>query len=41
MMDKNEPGEAKERSSQVFFYLGKLVKAMVEKIENLKQAHNV
>jgi len=37
----NEPGEEKERSLQVFFLLRKLVKAMVEKIEDLKPAHSI
>ncbi len=41
MMVKKEPGEAKEPSQGVFFLLGKLVKAMVEKIENQKSAHRV
>jgi len=41
MIVGNEPGEAKEPSQGVFFRLRKLVKAMVEKIEDLKPAHSV
>ena len=35
-MVESVPGEAKEPSQGVFFRLWKLVKALVEKIENLK-----
>jgi hypothetical protein len=41
MMVGNEPGETKEPSQGVFFQLRKLVKELVEKIENLKPAHRV
>jgi hypothetical protein len=40
-MVKTRSGKAKESSQVVFFPLWKLVKAMVEKIENLKPAHSV
>jgi len=40
-MAKNRSGKAKEPKRGCFFLLRKLVKAMMEKIENLKSADRV